>query len=454
LKNSILIYRLILKKKFIIFVFAVGFCLNINAQQHTHSHKDHYVDLHHWEIPSKDPDRIILTFNGDPSTKRAVTWRTDSSIKKSVAQIALAGVNSKFSKNAKTYTASTEKFDVGLYKSNNSYIVHYHSVTFEKLEPNSLYAYRLGDGAYWSEWIQFSTADNKYSPTQFVYFGDAQNDILSHWSRVIRMAYQTAPNASFVIHAGDLVNTAHRDYEWAQWFKAGGFIHSQWTAIPVVGNHEFQRTTKSSPKRLSVQWRPQFTLPVEQSLNPKLHETVYSVDYQDVLIIVLNSTDFLEKQTEYIKEKLSNSNAKWKIVTSHHSIFSLATGRDFEYARKNWKPLFDKYGVDLVLNGHDHIYARGHVPVISTDLNKSENFNTLYVTSVSGPKQYKLGLDQIKDYENDGYKSDKTGEQIQFFQVISIENEQLIYKAYTATGKEYDKAVITKDFLTGTKTLK
>ena len=48
------------------------------------------------------------------------------------------------------------------------------------------------------------------------------------------MAYQTAPNASFAIHAGDLVNNAHRDHEWAQWFKAGGFIHSQWTAIPAV----------------------------------------------------------------------------------------------------------------------------------------------------------------------------------------------------------------------------
>jgi predicted phosphodiesterase len=443
-----------LKKNLVIYCFAFALCLNINAQKHTHPHNDHYTGLHHWEIPSKDPDRVILTFNGDPSTKRAVTWRTDSSITKSVAQIALAGVNSSFSKNAKTYTASIEKFDVGLYKSNNSYIVHYHSVVFENLKPNSLYAYRVGDGTNWSEWIQFPTANKNYSPTQFVYFGDAQNDVLSHWSRVIRMAYQTAPNASFVIHAGDLVNTAHKDYEWAQWFKAGGFIHSQWTAIPVVGNHEFQRTSKSSPKKLSIQWRPQFTLPVENSLNQKLHETVYSVDYQDVLIIVLNSTDYLEKQTDYIEEKLSNSNAKWKIVTCHHSVFSPAKGRDFEYARKNWKPLFDKYGVDLVLNGHDHAYARGHVPVVTTEINKSQNFNTLYVTSVSGPKQYRLGLEQIKGYEDDGYKADKLGEQTQFFQVISIENEQLIYKAYTATGEEYDKAVITKDFLTGIKTLK
>ena len=97
------------------------------------------------------------------------------------------------------------------------------------------------------------------------------------------MAYQTAPNASFAIHAGDLINSAHRDLEWAEWFKAGSFIHSQWTAIPAAGNHEY------SAQGLALQWRPQFTLPVEKSLPEKLHETVYTVDYQDIRIIVLNS---------------------------------------------------------------------------------------------------------------------------------------------------------------------
>jgi predicted phosphodiesterase len=438
------------------FIFLFIFCLNVNAQNDSHPHEHKYGGLHHWEIPSKDPDRIILTFNGDPSTKRAVTWRTDLSIEKSEAQIAVAGVNSSFANEATSYTASTEKFDLGLYKSNKSLIVNYHSVVFENLKPNTLYAYRVGSRENWSEWIQFKTANTDYKPTQFVYFGDAQNDILNHWSRVIRMAYQTAPNASFVIHAGDLVDTAHNDSEWAQWFKAGGFIHSQWTAIPVVGNHEFNRMDGYGgvePRRLSIQWRPQFNLPVEQNLDSKLHETVYTVEYQDILIVVLNSVGHLEEQTEYIKEKLGNSNAKWKIVTCHHSVFSPAEGRDFEYARKIWKPLFDKYGVDLVLNGHDHTYARGHIPVKSSNIGQSGNIKSLYITSVSGPKQYELDKEQFKNYESDGYKTDKSGEQTQFFQVISIEDDKLMYSAYTTLGDLFDKAVITKDFLTGQKTI-
>ena len=441
---------------FSLFILVIFFNCNSNHHSHSHSHSHQKDGLHHWEIPSKDPDRIILTFNGNPSTKRAVTWRTDSSVKKAEAQIAVAGINSDFVKEASTYTANTEEFDLGLYKSNKSLIVNYHSVVFENRKPNTLSAYRVGFAEYWSEWIQFKTANDTYSPTQFVYFGDAQNDILNHWSRVIRMAYKTAPDASFVIHAGDLVDSAHKDNEWAQWFKAGGFIHSQWTAIPVVGNHEFQRFDGyegTLPRRLSIQWRPQFTLPVEENLDEKLYETVYSVEYQDILVLVLNSTGQLEEQTEYIREKLTNSDAKWKIVTNHHSVFSPAEGRDFEYARKVWKPLFEKYGVDLVLNGHDHTYARGHTPVKSQNVNESGIFKTLYVTSVSGPKQYKLDKDQIKNYEIDGYKSDKMGEETQFFQVINIDSNKLTYSAYTTLGDLYDRAIITKDFLSGEKTI-
>lgn len=417
------------------------------------AHDDH-EGLHHWEIPSKDPDRIILTFLGDPATSRAVTWRTDDTVTDSVAQIAVATENSKFVEQAVTVTATTEPFDMGVYEENNALMVHYHSVTFEDLKPDTLYVYRVGDGGEnWSEWIQFRTAKTDYAQTQFVYFGDAQNDVLSHWSRVIRQAYQTAPDASFAIHAGDLINRAHRDYEWAQWFKAGSFIHSQWTAIPVVGNHEVSSVAERQRRSLSIQWQPQFTLPVEEDLAPELHETVYTVDYQDVRIIVLNSNYRMGEQTEYLEKQLKDSDAKWKIITCHHSVFAPAKGRNFQFARDNWKPLLDKYGVDLVLNGHDHTYARGHIPVRSSDGNESGNIGTIYVTSVSGPKMYELDAEQMAEYSVDGYVPDKSAEQTQFFQVITIEDDTLSYVAYTVLGEEYDRATITKDFTTGEKVL-
>ena len=439
----------------VLWAVAIG-CISVGSV----SAHDNHDGRPHWEIPSADPDRIILTFNGPPATSRAVTWRTDKSVTQAVAQVAEATVNSKFTDQAKTVQAVTEPLDLGAYKRNAPLVVNYHSVTFTGLTPGKLYAYRVGDGnKNWSEWFQFRTARTGYAPTQFVFFGDAQNYLLAHWSRVIRMAYQKAPNASFAIHAGDLVSKAHHDNEWAQWFKAGGFIHSQWTAIPVVGNHDMRwvpigkERNRDAENTLSMQWRPQFTLPVEKGLVSKLHESVYTVDYQDIRIIVLNSNYYLEPQTKYIEKQLKNCTAKWKIITCHHSVFSPAKGRDFKFARDHWKPLLDKYGVDLVLNGHDHTYARGHVPVRSASGKDTGSLGTVYVTSVSGPKMYKADPEQMDAYKAEGYRPDKTADQTQFFQVITIKGNKLTYVAYTAVGKEHDRATITKDFTTGKKTL-
>ena len=170
---------------------------------------------------------------------------------------------------------------------------------------------------------------------------------------------------------------------------------------------------KDTPRRLSIQWRPQFTLPVEEKLSAELHETVYTVKYQDVEIIVLNSTDNLEEQTVYLEETLSKSTAKMEDYHMPSLYFSPAKGRNFQFARDNWKPLLDRYNVDLVLNGHDHTYARGHVPVRDTDESITGGLGTVYITSVSGPKQYELDNEKLEEYAVEGYQRDHQGENIQ-----------------------------------------
>ncbi len=75
------------------------------------------------------------------------------------------------------------------------------------------------------------------------------------------------------------------------------------------------------------------------------------------------------------------------------------------------------------------------------------------MTSVSGPKQYSLDKKQILTYSKEGYQLDKSAEQTQFFQVITVEDNKLTYIAYTALGEEYDRAEIIKDFDTGKKQL-
>ena len=408
----------------------------------------HEIDgMRHWEIASPDPDRIVLTWSGNPARTQAVSWRTDYSVVVGYAEIALADPSSRFDLKAKRFQAATQSLDIGQHDQNVSVVTHFHSVVFEGLSPDTLYAYRVGDGGeLWSEWLQFRTASTRNEPVEFLYFGDAQNAVLSHWSRIMRAAFQKAPNADFSIHAGDLINRAHRDQEWAEWFKAGGWIHAMIPSILVPGNHEYDELTDAEQeKRLSLQWGPQFELPRYEDLPDSLEETVYYIDYQGVRIVALNSNREIEAQTKWLKKVLSRNPNRWTVLTFHHPIFSSGDGRDNTRNRDSWKPIIEKHDVDLVLQGHDHTYARGHVPIRMMDTDSDSEIGPVYVNSVSGPKMYEFMEGGWDVYRPEGVVLDRRAENTQFFQVIGIEGMSLVYKAYMANGELYDAFELRKE---------
>ncbi len=410
--------------------------------------------LRHWEKASPDPDRIVLTWSDDPATTQAVTWRTDESVDEAYAEIAVADPASRFDRSARRVEAKTESLDIGAHDKNAKITTHFHSVVFKNLEPSTLYAYRVGDGEErWSEWIQFRTASSEADPVEFLYFGDAQNAVLSHWSRIIRAAYSKAPHANFTIHAGDLINRAHRDQEWGEWFKAGGWIHSMVQSIVVPGNHEYDELTDADQeKRISMQWRPQFTLPTYRNLPKSLSESVYYIDYQGIRIVALDSNNEIEVQAKWLDSVLSNNPNNWTVLTFHHPIFSSGRDRDNAPKRELWKPVIDKHSVDLVLQGHDHTYARGHTPVRMTDGRQGKRITSMFVNSVSGPKMYEFMEGGWSVYRSEGVVLDRKAENTQFFQVIRIDGSSLVYKAFMANGELYDAFQMTKND-DGTKTL-
>lgn len=325
---------------------------------------------------------------------------------------------------------------------------------FDGLTPDTLYAYRvMGADNKWSEWFQTRTAPEA-GPFRFIYMGDAQNGILSHWSRTIRQAFKTAPDARFMLHAGDLVNRASRDFEWAEWFKAGSFLHAMIPAVPVTGNHEYENiglTEADRARALSFLWRPQFRLPVEADLPEALHETVYALRYTadfHMFALDTNQPD-ITVQAEWLDKQLAASKARWRVVTMHHPVFSSAQGRDNVQVREKLLPIMLKHKVDLVLQGHDHTYARGIVGPDQqaprrTSYAPGEVLNTMFVNSVSGAKQYKFKQDGWSSYQPSGVNLERQGENSQFYQVISIDGDSLDYTAYTTDGVQYDRVTIEK----------
>lgn len=376
-------------------------------------------------LPGQYPDRVILTWSGDPTTSQAVTWRTDDNTKESFLEVALADPSPDFPSKSKRIKSTTSFLKVGNVAAN------YHTVEIDSLLPGTMYAYRVGKEKFWSEWFQFTTAPEGNVPFSFVYFGDAQNNLKSMWSRVIRQAYSNMPEVAFMLHAGDLINRTHSDQEWGEWYYAGSFINGMIPSVSTPGNHEYNKNEKGELE-LDVHWRETFNLPLN---GPEgLEETVYYFDYGDCRFVSLNSQEIIlnkesgKIQAAWLDKVLAESDKMWTIITFHHPIFSSKDGRDNTEFRKVFRPIFDKYKVDLVLQGHDHTYGRGNnIPVGLT--NTAKDAGTMYVVSVSGPKMYNLTMDKWMD---------RAASNTQLYQIISINGNKLSFEAYTATGKLYD----------------
>ncbi len=425
----------------------IGTTILLSVQFHwaQHTEKELNQIIKEWAAPNEFPDHVILSAAADPTQSIGVNWRTHANNSEGYLEIGIAGPGPDFRNNSKTYPAkrtlinSAEALKDGFESS-------FFEVQLNGLKPNTLYAYRVGNDHFKSEWHQFSTASDQFTPLSFLYVGDAQNYILELWSRVIRNAYKKAPNADFFIHAGDLINSAHDESEWNEWFSAGGFIHSEIPAIAVPGNHEYRGLYANRPKdkrELSIQWNAQFGFPEN---GPKeLLKTCYYVDYPNLRVIALNSNRAIELQAQWLKKVLEENDKKWTVVTFHHPVFSASTGRDNPELRKHWKPLFDQYNVDLALQGHDHTYARGAVYEKPIYVNKNAQNKTVmgpvYVVSVSGGKMYSVNESGWDEF---GAVQEKNGERKQLFQHISIDGDQLIYRSFTATGELFDRFKLLK----------
>ncbi len=382
--------------------------------------------------PSVVPDRVILNLTAAPTTSMAVTWRTALLVDSGFVQVSLADPSPNLVQQARTLVARSTPY------LSDASGAKYFSAIMDSLRPGTLYAYRVGNKQHWSEWAHFRTAEDSPAPLSFIYFGDAQNDLKSLWSRTIRGAYQQMPKADFLLHAGDLINSRNRDQEWGEWFQAGGWIYQMMPSIATPGNHEYGRD-ETGKYVLGRQWKPTFTQP--ENGPEGLEETAFYLDYQGMRIISIDAPAFTRSpedsatQVNWLQKILRDNPQKWTVLTMHYPIYSTRFGRDNAELRSSLQPLLEKYGVDLVLTGHDHTYGRGtNLPV--GERKKHSLDGPIYVVSVSGPKMYELGMD---DWMQRGASN------TQLYQLIHIEGDTLRFEAYTVDQQLYDAFALHKE---------
>ena len=83
----------------------------------------------------------------------------------------------------------------------------------------------------------------------------------------------------------------------------------------------------------------------------------------DVLLIGLDSNLADDPdQRAWLERTLASATETWRIVMVHHPPYSAGYQGSNEDVRRAFVPLFERYGVQLVLSGHDHDYQRS-VPI-------------------------------------------------------------------------------------------
>ena len=373
--------------------------------------------------PTGFPDRIVVSPAEDAATGFSVAWRTSAAVKAPLFEVAVAGDSPDMGA-ARQLSATTRALDAG------NGLAHHHRADIEGLQADTLYAWRVQGDRTWSAWHHTRTAPVEGAPLTLLYFGDTQNKNVSLTTRVVREAMRHAPDARLALYAGDLVSggDGEDDNEWGEWFEANGALPTSMVVAPAAGNHEYFEEFEDTPQErrvLGAHWPLQFALPRNGA--EQARATTYWFDYQDVRLVVVDGTSVLDldtgrAQAGWLDGVLASNPRRWSVVMTHQPFQSPRKDRDNQLLRRHLLPVIRKHNVDLVLQGHDHVYARGKAGGMPAPV---------FVVSVAGAKQYRLS-----DHARRTMKP--VAEDTQLFQVLRFDGGRLRYEARTATGRLYD----------------
>ncbi len=314
-----------------------------------------------------------------------------------------------------------------------------HTATIEGLEPNTPYFYRIecqdveSEETIDSGILTFKSAVKEGQPYRFAVIGDTEsrphvNDRLS------KLVWDERPN--FLINLGDLTDGGqelHR-YEWThEYFLGMNQLTSRVPVFAVPGNGEGD-----------LYWYNHYHDYPEP-------EGYYQFRFGDAAFFMLDSNqrekEFAEggKQYKWLEEQLSKCDARWKFVCHHHATF---TGEEDDYGNA-WEeessfgdaavrrivPLYEKYGVDMVMFGHLHLYERS-LPIRDGHV----DFNAGVVHLLAGG-----GGGNLEDFApTPAFFSAKT-HRGHHYVIIDMHDNTMIMRMYDTDGDIRDSFTIEKN---------
>jgi predicted MPP superfamily phosphohydrolase len=148
----------------------------------------------------------------------------------------------------------------------------------------------------------------------------------------------------------------------------------------------------------------------------------------DIRFFALESTYPVPEQIKWVEDELKASSSNWKIVFFHHPLYSSGDrhGSDVKL-REALEPLFVKYNVSVVLNGHDHFYER-----------VKPQKGIAYFVVGSGGQLRKGNIDRNSGITAKGFDTD------QAFMAAEISGDEMTFNAISRAGAIVDSGVLTR----------
>lgn len=257
-----------------------------------------------------------------------------------------------------------------------------HEVRLDDLEPKTKYFYRMvctsADGQTLAgKLLTFSTAVGPADAFGFTVIGDTQKNP-AVTGKIAKLMWDRRPH--FVLHLGDVVDNGPDKKEWVhELFGPCRELFARVPVYPCIGNHEQNHAN----------YYKYFSLPKP--------EYYYSFRYGNTEFFSIDTNKQITPAAEqyvWLDKALAASDARWKVCYHHHPCYS---SDENDYG-DTWKghskygdararallPLYERHNVDVVMNGHIHLYERTW-PV--RDGRVDEKKGVVYLTSGGGGGQ-------------------------------------------------------------------
>ncbi len=307
-----------------------------------------------------------------------------------------------------------------------SYDYQQYQADITGLEPGTTYSYRITlNGATLTPGPgRFRTAGP--GMFSFIAFGDSGEDTPAQRAIIAEMVAE--PDIAFLMHTGDLAypQGTYAYYEKAH-FGLNAPLLDHLPFFPTPGNHDYY--ADFAAPYLAVHSVP------SSGVDPADQGRYYSFDWGDAHFTSFDTnllpTGSADRMMDWLENDLRSTKKFWKIVYMHHPPYP--TGHHAgdgicAAVREQVNPQLERYGVQLVIAGHEHGYERT-APLLGDAIVQQGSGTTYVITGGGG-----AGLHDV----NPGEQTLIALQDYNYLRV-DIDGRTLTVRATDADGKEIDR---------------